>query len=127
MTAWPKGIRAITLFVEDLQASKRFYENAFGLPVTFEDASSVVFRFGDTLINLLATSSVPELIEPAIMAKREAGVRLEFTIEVDDVDAMCEELARRGVTLLNGPIDRPWGLRTASFTDLDGHIWEIAH
>ncbi len=28
--------------------------------------------------------------------------------------------------LLNGPIDREWGVRTASFTDPDGHIWEIA-
>jgi lactoylglutathione lyase len=27
---------------------------------------------------------------------------------------------------LNGPVDRDWGMRTASFTDPDGHIWEIA-
>jgi uncharacterized glyoxalase superfamily protein PhnB len=30
------------------------------------------------------------------------------------------------VSLLNGPIDRPWGMRTATFADPDGHIWEIA-
>jgi uncharacterized glyoxalase superfamily protein PhnB len=30
------------------------------------------------------------------------------------------------VTLLNGPIDREWGKRTASFTDPDGNIWEVA-
>jgi len=30
------------------------------------------------------------------------------------------------VTLLNGPMDREWGVRTASFTDPDGHIWELA-
>jgi uncharacterized glyoxalase superfamily protein PhnB len=45
---------------------------------------------------------------------------------VDDVDAMCAELAERGVKLLNGPMDRPWGVRTASFMDPAGHIWEIA-
>ncbi len=28
--------------------------------------------------------------------------------------------------LLNGPVDRPWGMRTASFTDPGGHIWELA-
>jgi uncharacterized glyoxalase superfamily protein PhnB len=39
---------------------------------------------------------------------------------------VCTELARRGVELLNGPLDREWGMRTASFTDPDGHIWEIA-
>jgi lactoylglutathione lyase len=48
-------------------------------------------------------------------------------LEVDDVDATCEDLERRGVTLLNGPQDRAWGIRTASFTDPGGHIWEIAH
>jgi hypothetical protein len=28
--------------------------------------------------------------------------------------------------LLNGPMNRPWGVRTASFTDPNGLIWEIA-
>ena len=40
---------------------------------------------------------------------------------------MCAELARRGVELINGPMDRPWGVRTACFADPAGHIWEIAH
>jgi uncharacterized glyoxalase superfamily protein PhnB len=67
------------------------------------------------------------LIEPAKVASPDAGARIQFTIAVDDVDAMCAELAKRGVKLLNGPMDRPWGIRTASFTDPGGHIWEIAH
>ncbi len=40
--------------------------------------------------------------------------------------AVCAQLGRRGVSLLNGPIDRPWGKRTACFADPDGHLWEIA-
>ncbi|MFE9364643.1 VOC family protein [Streptomyces sp. NPDC006978] len=56
-SAWPTGISAITLFVDDL----------------------------------------------------DAGSRLQLTLPVDDVDAMCKEVAARGVTLLNGPMDRPWG------------------
>ena len=92
----------------------------------FEDADSAVFRFGSTLINLLKVEAAPELIEPASVAPREAGSRFQFTIDVDDVDAMCAELTRRGVKLLNGPMDRPWGVRTASFVDPGGHIWEIA-
>ena len=55
-----------------------------------------------------------------------AGARFQLTIEVDDVDAVCAVLGRRGVQLLNGPMDRPWGIRTASFTDPGGHIWEVA-
>jgi catechol 2,3-dioxygenase-like lactoylglutathione lyase family enzyme len=126
VSSWPQGIGAITLFVEDLEATKRFYREVFGLPVAFEDDDSAVFDFGNTIVNLLKTTAAGELIEPAAVATREAGSRLVFTIEVDDVDAMCAELAARGVELLNGPIDRPWGVRTASFSDPGGHIWEIA-
>jgi len=46
-------------------------------------------------------------------------------VGVDDVDAVCEDLASRGVELLNGPMDRPWGMRTAAFADPDGHVWEV--
>ena len=123
---WPKGISAITLFVEDLAATRQFYREVFGLPVVFEDAESAVFRFGTTLINLLQITTAIELIAPAAVASRVAGSRFQFTIDVDDVDAMCAELERRGVELLNGPIDRPWGVRTACFADPGGHIWEIA-
>jgi catechol 2,3-dioxygenase-like lactoylglutathione lyase family enzyme len=37
MTSWPGEITAITLFVEDLATTKRFYQEVFGLPVAFED------------------------------------------------------------------------------------------
>jgi catechol 2,3-dioxygenase-like lactoylglutathione lyase family enzyme len=125
MSSWPSGIRAITLFVEDVGAAKQFYREVFGLPIVFEDDNSAVFDFGNTLINLLQTAAAHELIAPAVVASREGGSRLQLTIAVDDVDAMCAELATRGVALLNGPMDRPWGLRTASFRDPGGHIWEI--
>ena len=127
MDPWPKGIAAITLFVEDLAGARRFYADVFGLPVHFENEDSAVFKFGDTLINLLRIEQARELIEPAAVAPREAGARFQFTLEVDDVDAMCERLAELGVHLLNGPMDRPWGPRTASFIDPGGHIWEVAH
>jgi lactoylglutathione lyase len=128
MTALLKSaaIGAITLFTEDLERAKAFYQETFGLPVVFEDGDSAVFNFDDTLINLLRVSAAPELIAPATVAGPETGSRFQLTIGVDDVDAVCAELARRGVQLLNGPIDRPWGIRTASFTDPAGHIWEIA-
>lgn len=123
---WPGAISAVTLFVEDLEAARRFYVEVFGLPVFYEDESSAVFKFGETLVNLLKATEAPELIEPAPVASPDAGVRFQFTLGVDDVDAMCDELRRRGVELLNGPIDRPWGIRTASFRDPGGHVWEIA-
>jgi lactoylglutathione lyase len=120
------GIGAITLFVEDLERAKQFYQDAFGLPVTYEDENSAVFKFENTLVNLLKTAAARELIEPAPVAGRDTGSRFQLTIWVDDADAVCAELEARGVTLLNGPINRPWGMRTAAFTDPGGHIWEVA-
>jgi catechol 2,3-dioxygenase-like lactoylglutathione lyase family enzyme len=126
VSTWAKSIFAITLFVEDLDAATQFYREVFDLPILFQDDNSCVFQIGQTIINLLKTTAAGDLIEPATVAKREDGSRLVFTIHVDDVDAMCETLTARGVKLLNGPMDRPWGIRTASFSDPGGHIWEIA-
>jgi catechol 2,3-dioxygenase-like lactoylglutathione lyase family enzyme len=125
-SSWPQGIFAITLFVENLEGTKQFYQTVFGLPIAFEDPNSAVFEFSNTIINILKITEANELIEPATVAKLEAGSRMVFTIQVEDVDAMCAELTARGVKLLNGPMDRPWGIRTASFRDPGGHIWEIA-
>jgi lactoylglutathione lyase len=127
MANWPGSITAITLFVEDLIASKNFYSTVFDLPIHYEDDVSVVFKFENTLINLLSTSEVAELIGPASLAPQDSGNRMQFTITVADVDSACEKIKANGVKLLTGPIDRPWGIRTASFQDPAGHIWEIAH
>jgi lactoylglutathione lyase len=125
---WAKNIFAVTLFVEDLEACKAFYQEVFELPITFADdeGNSAVFKFGDVLINLLKVSEAPELVSPASVAAPDAGSRFVITIPVDDVDALCETLRARGVELLNGPMDRPWGPRTASFKDPAGYIWELA-
>ena len=125
MNNWPDDIWAITLFVDDLDATKQFYREVFGVPLVHEDEVSAAFKFPNMVVNLLQSAEAPELICPAAVAPQEAGSRMQFTIRVGDVDAACAELARRGVTLLNGPMDRPWGIRTAAFMDPGGHIWEI--
>ena len=121
------GLSAITLFVDDLAAAKEFYGRAFGLPVMFEDGASAVFNLGNTLINLLMTTEALGLISPARVADQFAGARAQFTITVDDVDAVHAALSARGVEFINGPMNRPWGIRTACFADPAGHLWEIAH
>ncbi len=126
LKAWPQELFAITLFEENLEAAKDFYHEIFGLPVVFEDTNSCVYQIGATLINLLRISEADALIHPGKVAAPENGARLVFTVHVEDVDALCAQLTASGVKLLNGPMDRPWGVRTASFMDPGGHIWEIA-
>lgn len=120
------SVGAITLFVEDVARAKKFYVRVFEVSPLFEDETSVAFKFDNTIVNVVKSSAAPELIEPAHVATADAGARMMLTIWVDDADATCEELERRGVKLLNGPQDRPWGVRTAAFSDPDGHVWEVA-
>jgi len=120
------SVGTITLFVEDPRRAQAFYARVFDLPPVYEDESSAVFRFENTLVNVLATTAAHELIEPAPVAGGDTGSRFQLTIWVDDADAVCAELASRGVELLNGPMNRAWGVRTAAFSDPDGHVWEVA-
>ncbi len=126
MTTSLNRVGAMTLFVDDPQRSKAFYRDVFGVPPVYEDDASAAFEFENLILNLLAIPAAHELIDPAAVASRDAGARFQLTIWVDDADAACAQLASRGVELLNGPINREWGVRTAAFTDPDGHIWEIA-
>jgi len=121
-----KSVGAITLFVEDPRRSQSFYEEVFDVPVIWEDEDSAAFKFENTIVNLLRIPAARDLIEPGSVANREAGSGFQLTVWVDDADAVSTELATHGVELLNGPMNREWGVRTASFTDPDGHIWEIA-
>lgn len=126
MNSWQKKIGAITLFVEDTDRSKSFYQKVFDLQPMLEDDTGAGFRLENTLLFLTKSSQAPALIAPAVVGSPANGPRHVFAIIVDDVDAVCAELNEKGVALLNGPEDRPWGMRTANFQDPDGYVWEIA-
>jgi lactoylglutathione lyase len=119
-----KSVSAISLFVEDVPAAKSFYEDVFGVETVFEDDSSACVRFDGLFVNLVSLSAAEELVD--VVASRLAGSRFQLSIWVDDVDAVCSALETRGVTLLSGPVDREWGMRTATFADPAGHSWEVA-
>lgn len=120
------AITAVTLFVDDLAAARDWYARAFGLPEHWSDEVSVVFSFDGLLVNLLQAGEAPGLVGPAPVGGRDAGARAQYTVTVPDVDAAAAKLEAAGVPLLNGPQDRPWGIRTVAFADPDGHVWELA-
>ncbi len=128
MGSWTREAGTVTLFVDDLAEASQFYEDVFGLPVRSEDDDSTVFDLGHTLIELRDGSDRPQPRPPASVVP--SGLELELggpiSIEVVDLEAACERLAARGVTLLAGPSVRRSGARIASFRDPGGHLWEIA-
>ncbi|OAQ99580.1 hypothetical protein LLEC1_02934 [Akanthomyces lecanii] len=92
-----RTLAAISLFTEDVAASKAFYTRIFGAAVVFEDAESCGVRFNNVLLNLLLSSAAGEIVGE-----------------------------RHGVDIVVGPETKPWGKRIASFQDPAGHSWEFA-
>jgi catechol 2,3-dioxygenase-like lactoylglutathione lyase family enzyme len=114
----------MTLFVPDLDRAKQFYEDVFGLRAQFGDEETAMFRFTNVFLFLHKAEKAQEQV-PEVRHEAYKGAG-QFAIIVEDADAVCSELAVRGAELLTGPADRPWGMRTATFADPAGHIWEIA-
>jgi catechol 2,3-dioxygenase-like lactoylglutathione lyase family enzyme len=126
MTLSLRKVNVINLFAEDFTQTGAFYQDILGLPLLFSNENHAVFQTDSVIVSLWDASAAPELIAPAGLANPQAGSRFVIAVSVDDVKTTCGELAQRGVELLNGPVDRSWGVRTASFSDPAGHIWEIS-
>ncbi len=122
----PANVEVFTLFVNNIAESRAFYTLVFDPEIVYEDAQSIVFNFGSLWINLLATSEAHDLVAPDPISDPSTGPSVLPTIRVDDIDSVCAGLVQHGISLLNGPIDRPWGRRTATFKDPSGHVWELA-
>lgn len=117
-------VSAITIFVSDLARAHAFYERFLRSRPVFQDDDATAYQIGDTVINLLKHEAVPELVQPSEMARQ--GLRAVYTLPVPDVDAAVAELAGVDLAPISGPMDRPWGIRTANFIDPDGYIWELS-
>jgi catechol 2,3-dioxygenase-like lactoylglutathione lyase family enzyme len=125
MALWEKQIAAINLVVGDLERSTAFYRDVFGLPVQHEDEDTAMFRFKDTYVFLQSGPVRRDGPSDEVLSLAQNGVG-QFAIIVKDVDAVRTELEAQGVSVISGPADRDWGMRTMTFADPGGNTWEIA-
>jgi lactoylglutathione lyase len=121
---WKKQIGAINLIVGDLQRTKAFYRDVFGLPLQHEDEDTAMFRFTDTYVFLQRGATHKDGAAGDALSLAQKGVG-QFVIFVDDVDAVRAELDQAQVATISGPADRDWGMRTLTFADPGGYTWEI--
>ena len=124
MAEWEKQIVAINLIVGDLDRSKTFYREVFGLPPQHEEEDVAVFRFKNMYV-MLQHDPAHQARPGEVLGLAQKGVG-QFAILVEDVDAVRAELDEHGVTLISGPADRDWGMRTLTFADPGGYTWGIA-
>src|ERR1700692_4234670 len=80
------------------------------------DDDTAMLRFGGVFVFLGRSSATAQPL-PEVLKQAGKGAG-QFAIIVDDVDAVCTEIAGRGVQPLTGPADRDWGMRTATLVTL---------
>jgi hypothetical protein len=132
-------IHVLTLGVDDLDRALRFYREGLGLESpgiggtefpgddTTPAGAVVMFQLQGGLI--LALYPRTELAKDANLPLGPPTIG-EFSIghivaERADVDAVLAEAEAAGATLTDPPHDRPWGIYSGYFRDLDGYLWEV--
>jgi lactoylglutathione lyase len=114
----------VILFVGDLERSVGFYRDVIGVPFKLRGDGYVEFATRGARFGLYDRNRLGELTGQGAEAPRGPGGEVVFL--VGDVDAEAERLAAAGVTILRGPVDRPWGHRTLHLADPDGFVVELA-
>ena len=121
-----QAIRAIdytVIFVRDMGAMRRFYEDILGLSLLRELSPGwIEYRVGD---NTLALARPSLTAADAPTPNRSASLQLAFKVSAADVDACADELVRSGVALVSPPTDHAFGHRTLFFRDPDGNLLEV--
>jgi uncharacterized protein len=120
-------VSVITLGVEDLERSRRFYE-ALGWKTSAEPAADVVFfQAGGTVLALWSREALAD-DSGTEYAGGWGGVTLAYnTRSQEEVDAVVAEAERAGATIPRRPGPTFWGGYSGVFIDPEGHPWEVAH
>jgi len=132
-------VNIITLAVGNLEQSLAFYRDGLGLPTKgivgteFKGTESepagatVVFQLQGGL--MLALYPRTELAKDANVP-HTASSTSEFSLGYavpsrEAVDDLLRRAEAAGAVVTDNPHDRPWGIYSGYFQDVDGHLWEI--
>jgi hypothetical protein len=121
-------ISIVTLGVEDLARSIRFYRDGLELPM-INDAEGIAFFQLQGL--RLALYPRAELARDATVEdpgpQPFSGVTLAHNLASPaEVDALLYHAARIGGRIVKPAQDVFWGGYSGYFADPDGHLWEVA-
>ena len=120
-------ISLITLGVQDLAASTAFYE-ALGWQRSMRQAEEVsFFQCGGLAFALWPWTSLAA--DAGISPERSGGGGFALAYNArtrEEVDAVLTEVAALGATIVKPAGEVFWGGYSGYFSDLDGHLWEVA-
>ncbi|MFT4120126.1 VOC family protein [Bradyrhizobium sp.] len=121
-----RAIRAIdytVIFVRDMAAMRRFYEEVLAFPLLRELSPNwIEYGVGG---NTLALARPGRTAGDVQVPAGSASLQLAFKVSAPEVDQCADELVRQGVALQSPPTNQSFGHRTLFFRDPDGNLLEI--
>ena len=121
-----QAIRSIdytVIFVRDMTAMRRFYEDVLCFPLTRELSPGwIEYQIGG---NTLALARPSRTATDIPVPKGSASLQLAFKVTPPEVDQCANELVRRGIALVSPPTNQSFGHRTLFFRDPDGNLLEV--
>ena len=126
-------ITVITLGVDDLKKSLKFYRDGLGFPT--EGVIGEEFEYG-AVVFIELQSGLKLALWPRKSLAHDSGVPLqppsatELTIghnvnSKKEVDEVMEHAQGAGAKIIKPAIDTFWGGYAGYFQDPDGHLWEV--
>lgn len=132
-------LNVITLGVNDLETSLRFYRDGLGLPTrgiiatefkgTETDPAGAVVFFelqGGLILALYPRGELAKDARVPVTAACAVELSLGYLVgRREEVDEILGKARAAGGTITDRPHDRAWGIYSGYFKDPDGHLWEI--
>ena len=98
-----KRIEHVGVIVSDTAASRKLWEDCFGIPLGSEEENSIrrlaLYPVGESMIELIA-GATPESKHARMVAEGKGGLN-HICFEVEDIDAALAELKAKGIPLLD--------------------------
>lgn len=126
LAAVEQRISLITLGVDDLPRARRFYEHGLGWVPRQAPEGVVFYQLPGIALALFSREALAEDARRQIDG-RFSGITIAINQRTEaDVDAVLNQAAAAGATVLK-PAERVfWGGYSGYFADPDGHVWEVA-
>lgn len=121
-------VSLVTLGVDDLDRSTRFYVGLGWEPSSASIEDTIVFLRGGAVV--LALFGRHDLAAEAGLAPAAPTGAMALAMNVaseDEVENTVEAAVRAGGWIARPGRRADWGGYSAYVTDPDGHLWEIAH
>ena len=114
-------LKNILIVVADVEKSKQFYHDLFGLNVTLDGEDNVMLTEGLVLQSKKVWS---EFIEKDVISESNS---CELYFEEENIEAFAEKLERLypDTKYVNKLMTYSWGQKVIRFYDLDGNLIEV--